>query len=143
MTTDDGAAELLDGSGSRANMAPKIAPLNEELFPSPKHLWVVRTADVVHAAEACAFGATRDAGTIKHTNLTGGEPAFSGGEFVQLDGNTLVVSGDSGRYGPRTAEEMLDVSLAFRDAGYTVYSTGYDEEVNRAFPLVGRAPRLI
>jgi hypothetical protein len=142
MTPSDGLGELLDGSGSAGDAPPQLEPLSEDNLPAERRLWVVREKDVVHAQEHCEFGKQRPAGRLKHTNLTGGEPAYSGGELLIVDNNRIIVSGDSGRYGPRSAAEMQDVSIAFRDAGYTVYSLGYDQEANRAFPLVGPSPRL-
>lgn len=140
---DDGLTELVDGAGASDDAPARLQPVNALDLPAPIKLWVVREADVVHADEICAFGAGLPDGKIKHSNLTGGEPAFSGGEFVTLNEGTLIVGGNSGRYGPRSANEMRDVAIAFRDAGYTVYSTGYDQEANRALPLVGPAPKLI
>lgn len=143
MGAEDGLEEFVDGPGEKRRLPLQIAPLDPASLPTPRRLWVVRSADVVHAEEECAFGSARSAGKIKHTNLTGGAPAFAGGELVALDGVTLVVSGDSGRYGPRNADEMHHVALAFKESGYAVYSPGYDEEANRAFPLIGVTPRLI
>lgn len=139
----DQLSPLIDGAAPAENAIARMDPISADGLPVPRRLWVVREADVVHAEEECAFGKALASSAIKHTNLTGGGPAFSGGEFLMLPDDTLVVSGDSGRYGPRTADEMQDVAIAFRNAGYTVYSTGYDQEANRAFPLVGPAPKLI
>ena len=36
----------------------------------------------------------------KHTNLTGGQPAYVGGELRFPTGESLFVSGGSGRYNP-------------------------------------------
>lgn len=166
LLADDGLSELTDGPEATvpdeiggtdvaidANTeAPepvvpdqsRLPPFSQHNLPGPAQLWVVRGDDVLYAAEACPFGEARAVdGRIKHTNLTGGQPAFSGGELVFLDNGKIVVSGNSGRYGPRSATEMSDVAIAFRDAGYTVYSTGYDQEANRAQPLIGPAPKLI
>ncbi len=143
MDAGDGLVELTDGPGALAELPPVTQLLDPDSLPSPRRLWVVRPDDVVHALEECEFGAKRSAGRVKHTNLTGGDPAFSGGELLFLDDSTLIVSGDSGRYGPRNADEMRDAALAFKESGYEVYSMGYDSEANRAFPLIGVAPRLI
>ena len=141
---DDGLVELVDGPGPAVPSMDRLSPFSLDNLPEPVRLWVVRSEEVLHAQESCKFGQARaDDGRIKHTNLTAGQPAFSGGELIFLGGNTLVVSGNSGRYGPRNAMEMQDVAIAFRDSGYTVYSTGYDQEANRALPLVGPAPKLI
>jgi hypothetical protein len=84
--------------------------------------------------EQCDFGKTLETGMIKHTNLTGGAPAYSGGEFVML-GDIMVVSGSSGRYGPRSADEMCDVAQAFSCAGYSVWHMGYDPDADWALPF--------
>lgn len=143
MSPEDGLEQFTDGSSGGAGAPDRLDPLSGDLQISPRRLWVVRQDDVVHAIEDCAFGAARPAGRVKHTNLTGGLPAFSGGELVFLDAGTLIVSGDSGRYGPRSAIEMEDVAIAFKESGYAVYTMGYDEEAGRAFPLVGPSPRLV
>lgn len=108
-----------------------------------KHLWAVRLNDVVHALEMCEYGRSLQTGVIKHTNLTGGGAAFSAGEMLFFDDQTIVVSGRSGRYGPRSAEEMLAVSEAFRKSGYEVWSMGYDAEAGVPLPLVGVRPKWI
>lgn len=132
---EDGAVE--DGGGQHPEFHP---PLSDDVSGG-MHLWVVREDDVVHAPEHCPFGIARPGAAVKHTNLTAGLPAYSGGELIISDDNVLMVSGNSGRYGPRSEEEMNDVVGAFRESGYVVYSPGYDHEAARAFPLVG--PRLI
>jgi len=143
MTFEDGMVVLVDGPGAPESLDSSLPPIDPSESSSPKRLWAVRSEDVVHAEEECEFGRLRPAGRIKHTNLTGGEPAFAGGELIYLNEQVLVVSGDSGRYGPRSAQELHDVSIAFKDSGYAVYSLGYDAEANRPFPLIGVRPRLI
>lgn len=138
-----GLKELIDGPGQDDGASDRLQPFSAESLPVSTRLWVVRADDVAYAAEVCDFSTGMIGGKLKHTNLTGGEPAFSGGELLILNDNTLVVSGDSGRYGPRSADEMLDVAIAFRNAGYTVYSTGYDEEASRALPLIGPAAKRV
>ena len=86
------------------------------------------------------FGMSLESGVIKHTNLTGGAPAFSGGELLFLDPQTVVVNGCSGRYGPRSAQELDLVVQAFANSGYGVWSMGFDDEVNRPSPFVGVLP---
>lgn len=139
----EGLDSLVDGPGEVADAERALAPLRRDALPGVVRLWVVRPDDVVHAEEVCNFGTARPAGKLKHTNMTAGHPAFSGGELLFLEDGKLIISGDSGRYGPRNAEEMRDVAIAFKKSGYTVYSLGYDDEAARALPLVSAAPQLV
>lgn len=104
------------------------------------HLWVVREQDAVHAAENCAFGRALGNGKIKHTNLTGGAAAFAGGELLWLGEDQVLVNGCSGRYKPRSAKEMQAAAEAFADAGYRVWSTGYDEGTGFSFRFGASLP---
>jgi len=108
-------------------------------------LWVVRTADVVWAEEHGQFGKTLESGVIKHTNLTGGAPAFSGGELLVLDDDsTIIVNGSSGRYGPKSAAELGDVVTAFARSGYAVWAMGYDFDAGIPLPFyAGASPKWV
>ena len=108
MSPEDGLQQWVDGSAVRRPTAPPAppAPLLDADQVQARHLWVVRMDDVVHAAERGEFGMSLESGVIKHTNLTGGAAAFSGGELLFLDPRTVVVNGCSGRYGPRSAQEL-------------------------------------
>jgi hypothetical protein len=92
---------------------------------------VVTTEHVLHALEACDFGAKREAGATKHSNLTGGGRAFVGGELVFLNDTTIGITGSSGRYRLRSGEEMAAIERAFVESGYNVWSMGYNQDVNR------------
>lgn len=138
MTEADGLLQWIDGIAP-ARPAPS-APLLNSADVERAHLWVVRADDVVHAAERCQFGQTLESGVIKHTNLTGGGPAYSGGELLFLDATTIVVNGRSGRYGPRTREELDLAVHAFAESGYGVWSMGFDDEANRPAPFIGVRP---
>jgi hypothetical protein len=111
LDAQDGLTELPDGDFPSTSPVERLAPYSKDSLPVPLRLWVVRTDDVVHAEEICPFGAARPAGFIKHSNLTGGRPAFSGGEMMFIAADTLVVSGYSGRYGPRSADECGTLRL--------------------------------
>ncbi len=81
MVGSDGLMEWMDGpvtGGGQALNAPMVTPAME----AGRHLWAVRIDDVVHASENCPFGRTNAVGVIKHTNLTGGAPAFASGELL-------------------------------------------------------------
>lgn len=107
------------------------------------HLWLLRPLDVVHALEKAKFGSNLESGIIKHTNLSGGDPAHSGGQLVIISENTLVIDGGSGRYGPQSEEEMTAVARAFTNAGYGVWSYGYDEESGWPFRIGSKNPEWI
>jgi hypothetical protein len=138
MSAADGLLQWIDGEASSgpALSAPLLNPTQVERA----HLWVVRRDDVVHAPERCEFGQRLESGVIKHTNLTGGEAAYSGGELLFLDATTVVVNGRSGRYGPRTREELELAVHAFAESGFGVWSMGFDEEAGRPAPFIGVRP---
>lgn len=142
MSLADGLQEWQDGplTATTASSPPRmIAP---EEIPL-RHLWVVREADVVNAQEQCEFGNKLESKVIKHTNLTGGEAAFSGGEVIFIDDCTIVINGCSGRYGPKSEAEMDLVAQAFSKTGYHVWSMGFDTEVNKPLPFVGALPKVV
>jgi hypothetical protein len=125
-------------SSSISKAPPEITPA----MLAQQHLWVVRQDDVVHALEKCEFGLTLESKVIKHTNLTGGAAAYCGGELLFLNEKTVVINGCSGRYGPRSEEEMLLAAKAFSNSGYKVWHMGYDDEADRPIPFIGVKPQL-
>lgn len=68
---------------------------------------------------------------VKHTNLTGGEKAYSGGEMWIIAPKTIVINGCSGRYGPRTEEQLIEIVKVFTESGWCVKSLGWDSETCR------------
>lgn len=141
MTATDGLREWEDGADSAKASPPTEAPLLTTDQLDSINLWVVRSTDVVHALEKCSFGSNLETGVIKHTNLTGGEAAYSGGELLFLEDGTIVVNGCSGRYGPRSPKELESVVAAFAQSGYQVWYMGFDEEANRPLPFLGVRPQ--
>jgi hypothetical protein len=139
MAVSDGLEQFGDGPGTAAQ---GVAPKLEKTDPNIR-LWVVRTADVVHAPESATFGTDLQSGVIKHTNLTGGEPAHSGGQLVVVSEGVLALDGGSGRYGPQNEDEMTDVAKAFTNAGYGVWSYGYDEESGWPFRIGSKEPEWV
>lgn len=140
MTLHDGLQIFVDGDHPGDPPAGLPSLITAEQLESA-HLWVVRLEDVVHALEHCAFGVKLASHVIKHTNLTGGEAAYSGGEMLFLDDSTLVINGCSGRYGPRSKDELHRVISAFAESGYRVMYMEYDEETNRPLPFLGVRPK--
>lgn len=141
MHPPEGLQQWTDGTGSVD--APSTPPLLDLKQTKAAHLWVVREDDVAHAQEHCAFGASLESGVIKHTNLTGGKAAYSGGELLFLDERTIVVNGCSGRYGPRSKAELDQAVRAFAESGYGVWSMGFDEETNCPARFLGTFPEWV
>lgn len=119
----------------------------EDLNPSAKvrHeckrcLWVVRRLDVPFILEHAVVEPPLQSGVCKHTNLTGGEDAHCGGEVWFVSPERLILNGGSGRYPPRGAAELRDIVSAFQDAGYEVWSMGWDEEGNCAVRFTRESP---
>lgn len=142
MSASDGRLSWVDGTAEDLDDPPPIPGLSSVQLDG-RHLWVVCEVDVVHASERSPFGKNVEKGVIKHTNLTGGEPAYSGGELIFLDENTICINGRSGRYGPRTAEEMTAVAKAFRKSGYHVWSCGFDSEAAQPHGFGGVDPTWV
>lgn len=130
MSLDDGLKQWTDGPVRGKAPAPTERPQIDG-STSARHLWVVTAHDVMHAPELCEFGGARQAKVIKHSNLTGGGPAFVGGEVVFITEATVAITGSSGRYRLRSASEMLALERAFVESGYNVWSMGYNGDTNR------------
>ena len=64
----------------------------------------------------------------KHTNLTGGRPAYAGGELWFGTEEALFVSGGSRRYKPIHSVQLEEAVGVFRAFGYTVTSLGWDKD---------------
>jgi hypothetical protein len=144
MTEQDGMSHWKDGpvDGTVPLAAHDTPDLTEEMVQE-KHLWVVGEDGVPFAEERGAFGRSLASGVIKHSNLTGGGTAYSGGELVVLDKDKIIVNGYSGRYGPRTEAEMTAAAKAFRLSGYFVWSMGFDVEANKPFDFIHSLPRWV
>ncbi len=139
MQVTDGL-KLIPEYASSAELAEAAPPQVSAEMKKAAHLWVVREEDAVHAPEYCKFGAGLAEGRIKHTNLTGGAPAYSGGELIWLGEREVLVNGCSGRYGPTNAAEMAAAAQAFANAGHRCWSTGYDEGSGYCFRFGASVP---
>jgi hypothetical protein len=130
MGPQDGLTCWVDGPVESPGLVPEEKPQLPRQ-PDGQRLWVVTKEHVLHALEACDFGAKREAGAAKHSNLTGGGRAFVGGELIFLNEATIAVTGSSGRYRLRSSGEMTAIERAFVESGYNVWSMGYNQDVNR------------
>jgi len=138
--TEAEAKPLAAADGLKHLAAPPVADV--ALVPAPpmtideakisRYLWAVVPDLIPYALEQTAvFGLE----LIKHTNLTGGVDAFSGGELWFIDERSFAFNGSSGRYGPRSKSHLDEICTLFRKLGYRVACTGFDTEVNRSRPV--------
>lgn len=113
-----------------APWTPGIPPLNAPGDGEQKFIWVIRTDAVPYACERCPIGNTIEGrGKLAHTNLTGGGDAYCGGELWFQTERKIWLTGGSGRYPPRSAEELEAVVSAFRAAGYEVTCPGWSSQM--------------
>jgi len=97
------------------------------------HLWVFDSKAIPYILERAPIADKLESGVVKHTNLTGGGDASCAGEFWvdPVDENLIFVNGCSGRYGPRTREQLDCAVEVFEQLGYTVTNFGWDEGTNK------------
>ena len=115
-----GVNELLDIGAVRE------APMDRDAAQQGCFLWIVRSADMPIALEACEWGRKLESAVIKHSNLTGGLPAHSGGELWAVAGEGLLVNANSGRYGADSSEELEAFVRSLQALGLRVGSMGFD-----------------
>jgi hypothetical protein len=128
LTTAEGLNELAPPPCAAAKTGNP--PTGAKEAESTKYLWVVAPTSVPFALELLPdVGLQR--GRLSHTNLTGGGRAHSGGEMWFTDASIIIMNGGSGRYPPRSADELDDVARAFKAVGYKVSHMGWDKETNR------------
>ena len=99
-----------------------------------RYLWVIDEMGIPYICER-SLGRLGDA-RPKHTNLTGGRPAYVGGELWFADNVSIYVSGGSGRYPPRSEAQLDDAVSVFESYDYDVRSLGWD-------PMRGSARRYL
>ena len=104
LTAEDGVVDLAKGQ-----MLPHTA--GQPGYPPGRHLWVIApdTLPVLLETAPNVQPPPLSSGVAKHTNLTGGSEACCGGELWTdaVNPKQLYVNGGSGRYGPRTPDELV------------------------------------
>lgn len=128
MVTKDGMLDLEAFSLPRLEELVAVAepPCLREQAPVGRFLWVVRSGDAPFALEKCRWSSELETKMIKHSNLTGGAPAHSGGELWVVHHQGVLVNANSGRYGANTAMELSAFVEALRGLGFQVASMGFD-----------------
>ena len=97
---------------------------------SKRYLWVIDRVGIPYIIEQPLSDIGN--GLPKHTNLTGGEDAYLGGELWFTDNSSLFLSGGSGRYPPINLYQLSDAVRVFESYRYRVTSLGWNEETNEA-----------
>jgi hypothetical protein len=138
MTLADGMNELPQAQAPVSTFVRHTSiPNTDSNTPEARHLWVIRPDDFPVALEGCSWGKALQSGKIKHSNLTGGNPAHSGGEIWFVGDDKVVLNAASGRYGADSDGEFGQIVDVLRHGGYRVASMGFDLDntsiANRVF----------
>ena len=116
------------------------APVSDVVFGRPPnhgddlgcntYIWVIDRSGIPYLLEH-PIGILKER-LPKHTNLTGGGPAYVGGQLWFRDTSTLYVSGGSGRF-PPSNEGQLDAAISvFESFSYIVTSLGWNAQTGHA-----------
>lgn len=143
MLTGDGLLLWSNGSVDISKKQQLAIPKITAAQDADKFLWAIEATRIPYAPEKCEFGSTLESQVIKHSNLTGGRAAHCAGEMIKVDAEQVVINGRSGRYGPKSAAEMLEAAKAFRASGYNVWSMGFDTEAAAPNPFIGVTPTWV
>lgn len=134
--SDDELREISYEEGLRSFGRPPMDSVNIASPPASsdpaaegKYLWAVEPDRLPYALEQLP-GISLRRGCLTHTNLTAGRAAHAGGEMWFVDHASIVINGGSGRYPPRSADELEAIAGSFRNCGYRVASMGWDLETN-------------
>ena len=95
-----------------------------------RYIWVINEVGIplIKEIPIAALGDFKP----KHSNLTGGYPAYIGGELWFKTAEQLFVSGGSGRYRPGNEEHLAEAVGVFEAYRYTVTSLGWNDETGNA-----------
>ncbi len=134
---DDELRKLTSADGIRWLMHPPVEA-EEQAVPTRSgdpgcHLWVIDTTGVPYVLELAQVTPPLQSGRAKHSNLTGGGAAASGGELWvdPVSPSRLYVNGCSGRYGPRTEVQLDDSVTLLQSMGYEVESFGWEHDTDK------------
>jgi len=127
----DGNGEFIEFS----SLAVALSEMDGKEIPKPERLLWVVTSDIRCAHEHSEMAKKFTRKYLSHTNITGGEQAYSGGQLAFLkqadsEEHAIVLDGRSSRYMPRNQKELKEVAEAFAGTGYDVHSLGWDDEIN-------------
>lgn len=112
------AGELVDYTDESDVFSISVAPAKEAVSGKPKRgkgsgektfIRIVMPVDVYATFEYCSTGLSTESKRLVHTNLSGGEKAYSGGELWYNNANKIWVTGGAGRYPPRNENEFNEI----------------------------------
>lgn len=109
-------------------------PRDTEDRGSNRYLWVIDTRGIPYLIERPMSVLGRN--YPKHTNLTGGGPAYIGGELWFADTTSMFVSGGSGRFPPLGEDQLSAAVEVFESFSYLVKSLGWDSVADRAVRIL-------
>ena len=91
---------------------------NGDIPMDGKYLWIIDESGLKLLAESTRnpFAARK---VVCHTNITGGEKAYQGGECWFGTDNNVYINNRSGRYGAQTLAQRNAILDYFRAMGYT------------------------
>ena len=97
-----------------------------------RHLWIIARTGIPFILETApdVRPPPLSSGVAKHTNLTGGDGACCGGELWvdPSDAGRLFVNGGSGRFPPRSPQQLAEAVRVIERRGFGVVSAGWDED---------------
>ncbi len=94
------------------------------------YLWVIDSRGIPYIIERSLPSLGNS--LPKHSNLTGGRPDYIGGEIWFSNGDSLFLSGGSGRYPPLSESHLNDAVRVFESYDYRVTSLGWDPGTGKA-----------
>lgn len=121
-----------DGMGRLPQFAESATTVTHPNSRDGRHLWVIVPSEVRAVLEIApdVRPPPLSLGVAKHTNLTGGSPACCGGEmwFDAVEKGRVWANGGSGRYPPRSRQQLEDAMQVLRTLGFQVVSAGWSDE---------------
>lgn len=111
-----------------------VPPRDTEDRGCNRYLWVIDTRGIPYLIERPM--SILDRNCPKHTNLTGGGPAYIGGELWFAGTKSMFVSGGSGRFPPLGEDQLAAAVEVFSSFSYVVKSLGWDSVAGRAIRVL-------
>ena len=140
LTEVDGL-RVLDHAPAPEDILLGMPPRSRTANGRNRYLWVIDSNGVPYIREMSIPALEGNTDNLpKHTNLTGGETAYVGGELWYRSCIDLYVSGGSGRYPPGDESQLDGAVGVFKGFGYDVTSLGWDEENRCARRYLPRCP---
>lgn len=108
-----------------------------------KYLWLVLEDDVVCGLEYGSLGVSLGRGRMAHTNFSGKNLAYVGGEVWFRDESSIWINGGSGRFPAQNESEWDAAVRGFLDAGYSVCSAGWDKDTGTPSRVIRNAEWIV